>query len=262
MHGATSRWTTRVALFVMLAWTGVQLVGSRSDLPSERLTEDQGSVAKFSYPMWRGAVDWLGAKKFAVLTFDDGPYGRGVDERILEILRRHRAHAMFFVVCNRLDGGRRHILGEITAGGHMVENHSWDHAHMKQMSATGLLGQIERCSAEISDLTGQRPKFFRPPFGETSIAVQQAAQIAGMSQMLWNANSQDSWQKRPEQILYWTREQTDDGSIVLLHDSPTTAAVLDRVLTDLENRGFRFVLPESGPQSSLRLDARLPSPAK
>jgi len=71
----------------------------------------------------------------------------------------------------------------------------------------------------------------------------QAVHSAGMQQVLWNANSEDSWLKHPNQILYWSLEQTDSGSILLMHDNPTTAAALDRVLTELEKRGFRFVLP-------------------
>lgn len=68
-----------------------------------------------------------------------------------------------------------------------------------------------------------------------------------MQQMLWNANSQDSWQLRPDQILYWSLEETRNGSIVLMHDKPTTAATLDDVLNALEERGFRFVLPSAHP---------------
>jgi len=75
----------------------------------------------------------------------------------------------------------------------------------------------------------------------------QAVHSAGMQQVLWDANSEDSWLKQPNQILYWSLEQTDDDSILLMHDNPTTAAALDRVLTELERRGFRFVLPKELP---------------
>lgn len=258
---ARGRWITGLAILLLFALAATRFALSQ-DLPHAKLSATQRSVEKVSYPLWRHASDLLGARKYAVLTFDDGPYGSGVDERILKILSRHRAHAMFFVVCNRLGGDGARILAEIKAGGHVIENHSWDHLHLNKMDAKGLRHQIEHCSADIADLTGQRPRYFRPPFGETSVAVRQAAEDAGMSQMLWNANSQDSWQKRPEQILYWTREQTADDSILLLHDSPTTAAVLDRVLSDLESRGFRFVLPEAGSPSALSPDIHLPAPAK
>ncbi|TNY25270.1 hypothetical protein BV497_14770 [Fulvimonas soli] len=40
-------------------------------------------------------MDWLSGRKYVVLTFDDGPFGQGVDEQILEVLERHQARAVF-----------------------------------------------------------------------------------------------------------------------------------------------------------------------
>ncbi|WP_170120178.1 hypothetical protein [Fulvimonas soli] len=68
-----------------------------------------------------------------------------------------------------------------------------------------------------------------------------------MQQMLWNANSQDSWLKRPDQILFWSKEEVEGNAILLMHDKPHTAAVLDRILTELERRGAVFVLPSVSP---------------
>jgi len=61
--------------------------------------------------------------------------------------------------------------------------------------------------------------------------------------MLWDANSEDSWLTRPEQIMAWSMRESDNFSILLMHSKPTTAAVLDKVLSALEGRGFRFVVP-------------------
>jgi len=82
------------------------LIVGQSILQAPRFVLDkgQGQVDPIGYPLWRRAGDWLSRRKYLVLTFDDGPYGDGVDEHILEILKRHRAHAIFFIVCNRLSG--------------------------------------------------------------------------------------------------------------------------------------------------------------
>jgi len=65
-----------------------------------------------------------------------------------------------------------------------------------------------------------------------------------MLPMLWDANSEDSWQKEPQQILHWSLTQSSNLSILLMHSKPTTEAELDDLLTKLEQRRFRFVLPE------------------
>lgn len=232
---------------LVLAAGALLLAGAGLPPPRFTLDRDQGSVDPISYPRWRTASDWLSQRKYAVLTFDDGPYGGGVDERILEVLQRHHAHALFFLVCSHLTTATSRVPSEIERAGNLVGNHSYDHPHLNQLHAAGLQQQIEGCSARLAALTGHRPCFFRPPFGETSPRVMQAVQSAGMKQVLWDANSEDSWLKHPNQILYWSLRETGNGSILLMHDSPTTAVVLDRVLTALEKRGFRFVLPAQRP---------------
>jgi peptidoglycan-N-acetylglucosamine deacetylase len=233
------------ALGVLLLCAGFLLLAG-ANLPPPRfvLSAGQGSVEPLDYPFWRKASDKLVGRKYVVLTFDDGFYNDGVvDESILDVLRWHHAHAIFFLVCGHLNEAADRVLSEIKNTGDIIGNHTYDHEHLSGLNLVELQHQIEGCSARIASLTGRRPHFFRPPFGETTPQVMEVAQSAGMEQMRWNANSEDSWQKRPEQILSWSLEQTEDRSILLMHDRPATAVALDRVLTDLEQRGFRFVLP-------------------
>ena len=240
------------SLAVLLLCAGLLLlVGAHLPPPRFVLSTDQKSIEALDYPFWRMASDKLAGRKYVVLTFDDGFYNDGIiDESILDILRWHHAHAMFFLICSHLNYAADHVLIEIGNAGNIIGNHSYDHAHLNELNLVDLQQQIERCSTRIAGLTGQRPHFFRPPFGETSLQVAQVAQSAGMEQVLWNANSQDSWMKKPDQILSMSLQQTDGGSILLMHDRPATAVALDRVLTDLEQRGFRFVLPVERPSAN------------
>jgi peptidoglycan-N-acetylglucosamine deacetylase len=210
----------------------------------------QAAVAPTDSYSWRRASDWLAGRKYAVLTFDDGPFGHGVDEHILSVLRRHHAHAIFFVVCSHIDDTTSHVLGNLEHDGHVIGNHSFDHLQLNKLQDFELHQQVEGCSRRIASLTGHRPYYFRPPFGATSEHVKHFAELSGMHQMLWDANSQDSWQTKPDQILYWSRTETGNLSILLMHDKPATAAVLDQTLTELEQRGFQFVLPDQVPSNS------------
>jgi peptidoglycan/xylan/chitin deacetylase (PgdA/CDA1 family) len=225
------------------------LLESGSGMQPPRFVLDQahGAVSAVGEQSWRRASDWMAGRKYAVLTFDDGPYGHGVDEKILDVLRRHHARAIFFLVCSHINETTSSLVGKFEREGHIVGNHSYDHLQLNRLQAPELRHQIEDCSSRIAHFTGHRPYYFRPPFGSTSPSVKLAAEAAGMQQMLWNANSQDSWQTKPDKILYWSLEQTDDKSILLMHEKPNTAAVLDQTLTNLEERGFQFVLPDQLP---------------
>lgn len=231
-----------IAVASALAGGALMLAGRGLPPPRFRVDRAGAGIAPLAYPLWRRLSDALAQRKYALLTFDDGPYGAGVDEDILDTLRKHHAHAVFFLVCSHLNEKTNHVLGEIEKAGDLVGNHSYDHPHLDQLNSADLAHQIEGCSARIATLGGQRPLYFRPPFGQSSASVLRDVQLAGMRQVLWNANSEDSWLQRPDQIFYWSLRETGNDSILLMHDTPTTAVALDRVLTALESKGFRFVL--------------------
>lgn len=224
------------------------MAGRWAPTPRFMLDRGRGEITPIAEHSWHRASDWLVGRKYAVLTFDDGPYGHGVDEKILNVLRRHHAHAMFFLICNHIDASTSPVLGKIEQDGHLIGNHSFDHRHLPQLGALELRQQIDGCSARIAGLTGHRPRYFRPPFGSTSPLVTQVANQAGMREVLWDANSLDSARESADQMLKLISSETDNHSILLMHDKPDTAAVLDQALTNLERRGFEFVLPDDLPQ--------------
>jgi peptidoglycan/xylan/chitin deacetylase (PgdA/CDA1 family) len=241
------------AMLALLFACLLAISGSGKQPPRFMLDQAQEAVSIVDGQSWRTASDWLAGRKYAVLTFDDGPYGHGVDDKILAVLHRHHAHAIFFLVCSHINDATSPLVSKFEREGNVVGNHSYDHLQLNRLQGPELRHQIEDCSSRIAHFTGHRPYYFRPPFGMTSSSVKLAAESSGMRQMLWNANSEDSWLTKPGQILYWSLEQTADRSILLLHDKPATADVLDQTLTNLEQRGFQFVLPTQ-PSSNSALD--------
>lgn len=201
------------------------------------------SLEPRQYPVLQAWGDWLRGRKYLVLTFDDGPFGSGVDDRILNVLKRHHARAVFFVVCRNLVRADDMLLQREMVDGDLIGNHSFDHAHLTKLPDDQLQHEIAGCNDLVAERTGRRPAFFRPPFGQTSARLRALEQSSGLREMLWDANSEDSWLTQPEQIMAWSMRESDNFSILLMHSKPATAAVLDRVLSGLEERGFRFVLP-------------------
>lgn len=239
-----------LAAIATLSLTAILLgvAGRWAPTPRFVLDRGRGEITPIAEHSWQRASDWLAGRKYAVLTFDDGPYGHGVDEKILNVLRRHHAHAMFFLICNHIDASTSPVLGKIEQDGHLIGNHSFDHLHLPRLGAPELRQQINGCSARIAGLTGHRPRYFRPPFGATSPQVTQVANQAGMHEVLWDANSLDSARESADQMLKLISSETANHSILLMHDKPATAAVLDQALTNLERHGFEFVLPDDFPR--------------
>jgi peptidoglycan/xylan/chitin deacetylase (PgdA/CDA1 family) len=224
-----------------LVWAGRDLPPPKFQLTRRHLLTPVG------YPLWRRASDWLAGRHYIALTFDDGPGGHGVDARILDILARHHAHAVFFEVCAHINSKTHDIPKRILASGNLLGNHSYDHLDLSALSAIALKHQTAGCSDKLESITGVRPSLFRPPWGQLSPAATKAIHAAGMHIVLWDANSGDTWLKSPDQIIRMSLyEASLGGHVLLLHSRSATAESLDTLLTQLQRRGYRFVLPSTG----------------
>lgn len=231
-----------LALLALIAG-GLMWAGRNLPPPAFKLT-NHGLLAPVNYPPWRRASDWLARRKYITLTFDDGPYGKGVDAKILAILARHHAHAVFFEVCAHITSATRHVPKQILATGNMLGNHTYNHRHLPKLGPEALNRQIGDCSAKFTTVTGHSPSLFRPPWGQLSSAAIKVMQAAGMHVMLWDVNSEDTSFKSPHKIIHTSLyEASLGGHILLLHSRPTTAKALDTLLTKLQQRGYQFVLP-------------------
>lgn len=228
---------------IALAAGGLVWAGGNLPPPSFKLT-DRHLVAPVEYPLWRRASDWLAHRRYIVLTFDDGPYGHGVDAKILEILAKHHAHAVFFEVCANISDKTQDVPHQIIAAGNLLGNHTFNHLHLPKLGPDALQQQIAGCSDRLAAITGVRPSLFRPPWGQLSPAALKEIHAADMHVVLWDVNSGDTWLHSPQQIIRMALyEASFGGHVLLMHSHPNTAAALDTLLTKLQQRGYRFVLP-------------------
>ena len=84
--------------------------------------------------------------------------------------------------------------------------------------------------------------FLRPPGGGVSDAVEQVAEVRGLSILSWSVDPQD-WATRDA----WAVErevlrQVKDGDVILLHDmSDSSVNAALAIVDQLRSRGFTFV---------------------
>ncbi|QFG24404.1 polysaccharide deacetylase family protein [Actinomadura sp. WMMB 499] len=96
------------------------------------------------------------------LTFDDGP--DAYTPQVLEVLRAHDARAVFYVTGEKA-AARPGLVREIVAEGHRVENHSWNHPHLTDLTPAQVRRQLADTSAAIEKAGAPRPTLLRPPSG-------------------------------------------------------------------------------------------------
>jgi peptidoglycan/xylan/chitin deacetylase (PgdA/CDA1 family) len=177
------------------------------------------------------------------LTFDDGP-NPPFTTQILDVLRRHNVKASFFDV-GYLAQHYPGLVQQEVADGHVVGNHTWDHAHLPALSTNDITAEINNTSDELQKITGTRPTFFRPPYGETDARTLTVVNNLGLTTFLWNNMAYDWLTPAPSVISSRVTGVARNGMIILLHDGggdrTNTVAALSIIIPNLQARGFRFV---------------------
>ena len=200
-------------------------------------------------------------KQEVALTFDDGP---GVSTaRILALLRRHHAHATFFVLGSELE---RHpgLAIAATAAGDEIEDHSMTHRALPRLGKVRLLYELRAAADLIQELTGRRPIFVRPPYGSTDGRVVDAARSLGLQVVLWTVDTRDWQNPGAAAIARRVLGNVQPGEIVLMHDGggPRTQTVkaVQAILDGLDAKGYTAVTLSRLVQDAAPPTVKPPSP--
>lgn len=177
--------------------------------------------------------------KTIALTFDDGPHPTNT-MRLLDILDEYGAKATFFILGENASRYPE-VVAEIAARGHEIAAHSYSHPDLTTLSYEGVVDELSRTNAAITDACGVWPVCVRPPYGATNDTVSAAIADSGHVEVHWSMDTAD-WQSRdPVAILGMVQEYAEDGDIVLMHDiHESTIDSIPSVIEYLRSQGFAF----------------------
>ncbi len=178
--------------------------------------------------------------KQIAFTFDDGP-NTLVTPRIKSLFEKYDGKCTFFLIGRNINEESAKIAKECSAAGFEIENHSFTHTAITELSDEELKKEIDDTDRLIEGICNVKPVFFRPPYiayDEQSFEKIRKTFICGLGCDDWDEAV--SVETRVEKVLSFA----DDGVIVLLHDSDynhKTADALEKILPVLKERGFKFV---------------------
>jgi peptidoglycan/xylan/chitin deacetylase (PgdA/CDA1 family) len=184
--------------------------------------------------------------KKVALTFDDGP-DSVYTPQILDVLRKHKVKATFFLIGNRA-ALFPDVVKRMVKEGHIVGNHSMTHPNIIKLNKKQTLQEIRECEAVLFALTGYKPALFRSPYG--SLDSKKVKEIGQMKVKIiaWNVDSLDWKSLTAEQVKYNILENVREGSIILQHASGSkkenltgSVAALDEVIKTLKKEKYKFV---------------------
>lgn len=171
------------------------------------------------------------AQHWAALTFDDGP-GLYTDE-LLKGLKEQNVQATFFVLGVQAKSFKD-VIQNIHDNGHEIASHTYSH---KNAGAT-LMDQLSKTDKVIEKVIGKGTTLMRPPGG----GINDVTKKCGKAIIMWDVDPLD-WKNRDASIVRKrVNENTESGSIILLHDIHKTSVEAALVLTkDLKEKGYTFV---------------------
>ncbi|MFF7164217.1 polysaccharide deacetylase family protein [Streptomyces sp. NPDC008086] len=179
------------------------------------------------------------------LTFDDGPSSS--TPALLSALTRNGLRATMFNQGQYAAAYPARVRDQVNAG-MWVGNHSYTHPHLTQQSQATIDSEISRTQQAIAAAGGGTPKLFRPPYGETNAAVKAVAAKYGLTEIIWNVDSQD-WNGASTDAIVAAAGRLTNGQVILMHDwSANSLAALPRIAQGLAARGLcaGMISPQTG----------------
>jgi peptidoglycan/xylan/chitin deacetylase (PgdA/CDA1 family) len=185
--------------------------------------------------------------KQIALTFDACPTGTDdeYDGQVIGVLERENVPATLFLSGRWVEKNAARVRDLAARSQFEFGNHAYWHPHLTGKDDERVLRELKRTQTIIRKATGQRPQFFRPPFGEVDERVAKLAEQAGLVTVQYDIASGDPDPKlAPERITRAVLRDARGGSIIVFHMNrrgPHTAEVLPAVIAGLRQKGYELV---------------------
>lgn len=176
---------------------------------------------------------WRGPRKGrkVSLTFDDGPDPESTP-RVLDILAAAGVTATFFLIGERA-ARYGSVVRRIAHEGHDLGNHSWSHRSLWLAGPRRTAQEVTRGHDAIADIAGTPPRFFRPPWGMTNLALFPVLRRLGTPCVFWTVQTEGRRPApAPVQIERASR-RARPGVILDLHDADGVPGAGQRLVAAL-----------------------------
>ena len=210
---------------------------------NHEIPEVQNEIDLTKYDAWYAKTDIIDGEKPVFLTFDCG-YENGYTPGILDVLKKHKAPAAFFV-CKHFIEDQPDLIKRMKEEGHVVGNHTSNHICMPESDERTIREEIADNANYMKEATGyEMDPFFRPPKGEYSERTLQITREMGYTTVFWSLAYPDydvNNQPGADYVIERFDKYIHPGAIPLIHNiSESNAQALDTVLTNLEKEGYSF----------------------
>jgi len=187
------------------------------------------------------AKDLPQADKVIALTFDDGPSHDDTMRQVLDVLDMYDTKATFFLIGTQITDSKKQIVLDAYNAGHELGNHTYSHQNLTALSQEEMLAQYSKVQETVESITGEAPRFLRPPFLAVSDTMSQTIPAPFINCSI----SGSDWVsgETAETISKRVLGGVSDGGIILLHVTKGytwTVEALHTIIPELISQGYEI----------------------
>lgn len=193
------------------------------------------AVTQLKEPVYQGNT---GTKVMAITVNVD--WGEEYLPDMLEEFARHDCKVTFFVTGQWAEKNPE-LLKQMKEAGHSIQNHAYKHVHFNSLSQGEALSQIKKAEEVIYRITGERTRFFAPPYGEKNDSLMAVISDIDYELIMWSIDTID-WQKpSPETIIQRISNKAHNDAIILMHPTDSTLKALPGLFSYLNENEYKMV---------------------
>ncbi len=179
-------------------------------------------------------------EKKVALTFD-AAWGSDKTSQIIKILKDEGLEGTFFLVGFWVEANPDKVK-EIDEAGFDIGTHSNTHPKMSTLSNSQVTNELVTSCELITNITGKKIRFFRPPYGDYNNQLITCASNLGLQTIQWDVDSLDWKGLSASQILTRIETSVKNGSIILCHNNADhIVEALPLIIKYLKSQNYKIV---------------------
>ncbi|SES78008.1 polysaccharide deacetylase family protein [Anaerobranca gottschalkii] len=159
---------------------------------------------------------------------------------MLDILEDNEVKGNFFLVGKWAEKYPDLVL-EIYQKGHQFGNHGYSDPYMSKLTPEAISEEIQKTNAIIFNITGYKPKYFSPPYGEKEEKIFTQSFKDNMINVLWSLDTIDWMRPGPEKMAQRVLSKLHNGAIILMHNTEQTPEGLKLIIKGIKEQGYEIV---------------------
>ncbi|RAU99523.1 polysaccharide deacetylase family protein [Paenibacillus sp. YN15] len=177
-------------------------------------------------------------KNQVAITIDDGPTKD--TGKLLKVLKDCDAKVTFFFLGQNVEKYHESVTQAVYEG-HGIGYHSDGHPQMTKLDYEGQLKEFETGLKKLEKWSKTPVKLFRPPYGSYNNDTKLITEEHGMSMILWNEDPKDWETGDSAKITKNVLSEVRSGSIIVMHDHPSTISALPSIIEGIRKKGYTLV---------------------